>query len=70
MLLLRTTTCPQKATTKTQAASDIVVTYYLLSSHITIRAEQLEEANIRNFFGKKEGGHYELVLTTGIHSFS
>lgn len=56
----RTTTCPQKATTKTQAASDIVVTYHLLSSHITIRAEQLEEANIRNFVGKKEG-HYELV---------
>lgn len=56
----RTSTCPQKATTKTQAASDIVVTYYLLSSHITIRAEQLKKANIRNFLGKKEG-HYELV---------
>lgn len=57
----RTTTCPQKATTKTQAASDMLVNYYLLSSHTTIRAEQLEKANIRNFLRKKEGGHYKLV---------
>lgn len=38
----------------------MVVIYYLLSSYITIRAEQLEKTNIRNFVGKKEG-HYELV---------
>lgn len=60
ILPLRTSTCPQKAAKKTQAASDMLVTYYLLSSHITIRAEQLKKANIRNFVGKKEG-HYELV---------
>lgn len=68
MLLLRTTTCLQKATTKTQAASDMVVTYYLLSSHITIRAEQLEKANIRNFWGKRKD--ITSCLTTGLHSFS
>lgn len=65
----RTTTCPQKATTKTQAASDMLVNYYLLSSHITIRAEQLKKTNIRNFVGKK-GRNITSWLTTGLHSFS
>lgn len=50
----RTTTCPQKAATKTQAASDMAVTYHPLSSYITIRAEQLAKTNIRNFVGKRK----------------
>lgn len=68
ILPLRSSTCPQKAATKTQATSDIVVTYHPLSSHIPIRAEQLEKANIRNFWGKRKD--ITSWLTTGLHSFS